>query len=91
MDMLQVGEHLEFECVLCGKRLGLEEFQQHARAHAQSDECWTYAAFAGACKLDRSLEGWPLTLSDGRERVWPHWQHLRDLESLIKPLRVLRA
>lgn len=91
MDEQQVSEHLEFECVLCGRRLGLQEFEQHARLHALSDECWTYATFAGACKLDRALEGWPVTLADGRERVWPHWQHLRVFESLIRPLRLLRA
>ena len=77
-----VADNLALHCVLCGELVGIHDLEEHAATHDAAGECWTYAAFEGACNLDADLVGWPLVAADGREAVWPFWLCTEQLEAV---------
>lgn len=87
-SLREVGEKLSFECVLCGKEIGVERMDLHARAHARRGECWSYTSFAGASQLDATLEAWPVASADGGELLWPFWERTERLAGLPRPLAI---
>jgi len=86
LSLQEVGENLTFECVLCGKAVGVERVARHAAAHARRGECWSYASFAGASTRDGKLEGWPVVSREGEELLWPFCEHTERLAALAQPL-----
>ncbi|MEN6645498.1 MAG: hypothetical protein ABFE08_23890 [Armatimonadia bacterium] len=81
-DLQTVGNLMRFECALCGKGLEIDELMAHAQRHTERDECLRYSEYDCASRLDSTLEGYPLTMPDGTEVVWPFRLDSRRLNEI---------
>jgi hypothetical protein len=82
LSLQEVSENLTFECVLCGNKLAVQRMARHAAAHTRRGECWSYASFDGASRLDGKLEGWPVVSPRGEEQLWPFWERTERLAAM---------
>jgi len=82
LDLQTLGDLVRFECALCGKGLEIGDLMAHAQLHAQRNECLRYSEYECASRLASDLEGYPLTMPDGTEVVWPFRLDTRKLADL---------
>lgn len=82
LDLQTIGNLVRFECALCGRGLEIDALMDHAHWHVDRDEYLSYSEYDSASHLDATLEGYPLTLPDGADAVWPFRLDTRRLEEM---------